>query len=500
MVYRESILLRKVGAWEKLREEAYIYELELPNLACVNWICRGSLAKKIELNYEAESKYSWREGRRKESTIVKVTALWVNPKKTIMALLIAKPKLVALFSRNETGRGWTGIPINRYDDDSSDIFDNLRVGSFLVTGETTYRGEECSVGFICNEPNLEDVERLVEALTEMNRKRYDRKHNSFDWGKEDTVESAGTVTLKEVLKQKVVFQKALRRFSWMKRKDRWVLLNSVKANLKMKKGAKFFTVKAKALDGKTYILKTTNLPDEEKALGYRDTSIYKIEFWLPFVYRAGRANFMNLTPAQRTEELVAIFLRTFHRLPNQNLTLQINRRKVVITRKQSIKGAQRHHLDGCLIALDSCIPKLRAYFLQGEPITPPPPKGGSLPRRRVLSKEAENLIEKGLNGTMRDLEGEFPFHLNLVYVERTRKWYLEIGGKKFYVKGGQVALKKIRSAIEGRAIVDRRKYGWQKRGTTLIMDRITELVGRKNALWIVLHVKRMGAMMKAIGK
>jgi len=100
---------------------------------------------------------------------------------------------------------------------------------------------------------------------------------------------------------------------------------------------------------------------------------------------------------------------------------------------------------------------------------------------------------------MRDLEGEFPFHLNIIFKENEKKWYLEVAGKEFYVKGGYNSLTKIKNAIKGTALIDHSKEGYDSHATKVIRGRLAELVGDAEAVQIILQVKKMGALMKAIG-
>ena len=117
--------------------------------------------------------------------------------------------------------------------------------------------------------------------------------------------------------------------------------------------------------------------------------------------------------------------------------------------------------------------------------------------KRGLSRKAMKMVEDGIDGTLKDLEGEFPFHLNIIYKEKERKWYVENSGKEYHIKGGQSSLAKIQSAINGSAIANDNRYGtsWDRNRTLLVKDRLAKLLGEKNAIEIVLNVKKFGAMM-----
>lgn len=503
MPYKDNIYLKPSIEWEKILQEAEIYELKLPKT--LDKIPEG---KEFERKTTTEEVHvpSYYSERERTTTVLEVTAVYTNPKNTVKALVCGKEKKVALFSRNGCCHGWTSLEVpDRYGDKTFDIFDQIKVGSFLVTRDRWWKTTDWELGFVSNEPTLENVKRILDNLLRMEKLK--NANRDFSWNKENLVESYGTVSLKDVLKQKAIFDLTLRRFKWNHRKARWDLWNSVKANLSMKNDGKTLTVKVKALDGETYYFKAPALktPTDEEELGWQEKSVYTLDWWLPFVYRKPNDRFFSYTKVDKTESLVKYLLSTFDKLPNYDLEIGMGKKRIKIERKRSSSGSKLNFLDGNLVAVTSCRVKMQEYFLHNKPILPQPPLSPSpqqlapsLPKKRVLSTEAMKLIQEGLNGKMRDLEGEFPFHLNLLYKEEERKWYMEIAGKEYYIKGGQTALKKIRSAIEGTARKDYDKYGSGSCQTRMIKDRIAELVGEKEALEIILQVKRMGAMMKAM--
>lgn len=473
--------------WDKVKAEADIYELVLPpNIE--------ALPKGQELEWKGieKGKDSWHSQR--TAKILEVIEVYSNPKGTIKVIIAGKNKEVAIISRDGGPNGFPCLSISRYSDKTSDIFDRIKKGTFIVTQPRYYKDDSQEVSFISNESKITDIVTMLETLDRMDIKHvYD---TDFKWQNEEQVKTEGTVSLNEVLFQEQIFLLALRRNKWVKKKGKWDLWNAVKAFLTIKKGREDYYVKAKALDGNTYELRCP-LNAGERHLGYNVESLFKMEYWVPFVYRKQDDQFLKLPKAQQTESLMAEkFLCIFYKLQDSDFDLTFNRKTVKITRKVGQKGMKYSYLDGKLTKADDITKKLSDYFILHIPLVEEVPDEEKIIQRRVLSAEATKLIDEGLNGVMRDLEGEFPFHLNVL--KKGTKWYLEIAGKEFYILGGYNELKRITSAIKGNAILDHSEDGYDARATKIIRKRLAVLVGDENALFIILQVKRMGAMMKAI--
>lgn len=483
-------------SWKELKEETQIYELQLPNFAQMKRLI-GKRLNWSSGNPKREERWSYRRTKDK-ALVLEVIGVWSNPKDTVKVIKAGDREHIALFSRNERPEGWTSLSYDRYSDHSSDLFENIKIGSFLITGQR-YSGEdetELEVYFISNEKNLKDVKGILEILSKMSKTK--AQYPNYRWKDEGRVKTYGTVNLSEVLLQEGIFRRRLRFFRWKERKEKWDLANQMKARATMSKKNDRLKVRVKALDGNIYRLDTPLLPKEEENLGWRSKSVFSLEYWRDFCYREPNDSFLRRTPKEQTESLVSYFLEIISKLSRSpEIKLGFNRRSVTITRKKTDKGSSLVYLDGKIVKADSVSKKLEDYFIRGTPITSL--KRGKKAQKQVMSKEAEKLIEKGLNGKLRDLEGELPFHLNVIYKPKLRKWYLEIAGKEFYIRGGYNNLKKVKTAIEGTGIVqNRRKLGYDSRGTKVIRHRLGELVGDKNALWIILHVKKMGALYKAM--
>lgn len=505
MVYGHSITLKKISKeeWDELKKSVEIYELLIPSSKKLKK--QNGIVESYRTKEEDTTRY-YRGSNRDKLFLLQVTDCWSNSKGTVKVIRAGKEH-TAVFARGDHIEGYTSLDTGDWGT-KSDVFDHIDRGTWLICPQM-YDGtdNEIELAFCTNEKTIDDVKKIIKNLYEMDEIRSNK--SDYNWKPEQIkIKCYGTLNLKEVLQQRLIFDLALRRFEWLHRKERWDLWNSVKANLSMKKGKTKFIVKVKtALDGNTWLFEAPATPIEEKVIGWKDESLYKLDWWLPFVYRKPNDNFFKKPKAEQTMELMGHFLQLVNKLPQDELKMGFNARMLVVTRKETSKGAVLNYLDGKLVAADSIKEKMKDYFVNKKPIVEEPQEtetnseDSARPKIRVLSIQAQRLIDEGLNGEMVDLEGRFPFHLNIIYKEDERKWYIECAGKLFYVKGGQTALKKIKSAITGTAVVDHNKYGyrWSRSRTRLIRDRLAELVGDKNALWITLNVKKMGALMKAIG-
>jgi len=491
--------------WNQLKEGVLIYELKIPAV---------STAKKYKAEVEEwailpkERQRSYYGSDKDNVMILRVSAAWSNAKGTVKVILAGKD-YTAVFSREKNVDGYIGIKTpSSYEKNSCDVFDHIDVGTWLVCPKK-YDGSayEMEVAFISNESSIDNVKEILETVWYMHRRH--SLNRSFQWEQEYQIESLGTITLKEVLLQKIVFNRTLRHFKWVKRKEQWDQWNSIKANISFVDNGTTFKTKVKALDGNTWSFESASkkvldrLPEEPLSF---DTGIYRKEWWVPFVYRKRGNRFLQQPNAEKTNQLMQYFLQAMHRLKAREVTFGFNKKTVIMTQKTTGNKARLFYLDGKIVKADNIREKVKDYFINSKPIVEEKVEvelsNGRSVARATLSVEAQKLIEEGLNGKMRDLEGEFPFHLNIIYKKEERKWYIECAGKLFYVKGGYGALKKIQSAARGTAVLDWDKYkdnAFGKSGTRVIRNRLAELVGPKDALWIVVNVKKMGALMKAIG-
>lgn len=484
-MYKQYIRLKRCNEeeWKKLVDSVKIYELHLPSSL-------EALPKAKEERWVAKEPIdNWHSEARAE--IYEIREVWSNPKGTVKLAVLGKEKMVILCSRNVQGEGFLGVDLDRYNNEPSDIFDNLKKGTKVIAVPKYHGSSSLDVAFISREKSLKDIKRMLDSLAEISLLR--SKYSNFKWKGEERLKSYGTVSLQEVLQQKEIFFRALRLNKWNKRKTRWDLWNAVKARVNLSKTSKLFKAKVSALDGNTYSLEAP-IVKEQKEISWHDEDLYSLDFWLYFVFREITDSFNSLGKEAKRRQLMAHFLGIVYKIPKASFILGVNKKKVKVERKIAKSGAVLNYLNGVLVKGDSLTSKIEDYFLLGKPIVPK--ISGNKSRKKIISQEAQKLIEEGLNGILIDLEGELPFHLNTIYKER--KWYLEIAGKEYYVKGGYNSLSKVKSAIEGKAILSEEEIGERRRGTNLIRRRLAELVGEKNALEIILAVKKMGALISAI--
>jgi len=479
-MYRKTItFVDKETNWETLRKEVEIYEINLPK----NF---NSIPAGKETIWNSKFLSIRNLVRREKIKIREVSAVFTNPKNTVKVVIAGKDKKLLVFSRSAKVHGWLGLYYGDWRTENEkvpDVFDNLKKGTWILTlnEEHHYWGE--AVLFISNE-TLKDVLKMLDIMWNMYGVK--NKYSEFVWKAENKVPTSGTVALKEVLKQEKIFFHKLRYFKWLKRKERWDLKNEIKRNLILKKTDKKLLVDMKTVDGSHYKLEvqiepTTLMP----------ASFSSKESWTNFVYLNPGSSFKLRSQLQKEQLILSSFCHEINRITVGKFTISRNGKKIEVERTTTKNGSVLNYLNGKTVAGNSVFKKIEDYWLFNKPISPPK-------RRKAFSLEAERLLEEGLNGTIRDLEGEFPFHLNVLYKENERKWYLEIAGKEYYIKGGYNALNKVKSAIEGKAITDKIVEGYDPRATKVIRHRLAQLVGEKKALHIILQVKKMGALLKAM--
>jgi hypothetical protein len=482
----ENFYLKKATEWEKIVEEAKIYELSLPkDLSKIPDGQVGTWTAKA-------TEHRW---ILREAIILEITKVWSNPNGTIKAIVAGNKDMkgVALVNKNFSPSGFNYIrcPERFGNNPYSDVFDNLKEGNFLVV-RMGYGSFE--VLFASAENDINKVFQLLDVMEKV-RVICSEKYHRFKWDMKKThLYTEGTVSLKDVLIHEKKINSLLKYFKWKEKKDSWELQQRVKKYMKIRDTKTFLEVDIKCPfdDNRYYVRLPKKLRGEEKKEWHGELSVFDKRYWVRFVEREN-THLMQYTRAERTKILLSEnLLNLLKRLPREDITLAFNSQKAIVKRKETKNKAILTYVNGVLVPKEDLANKLFNFFISKAPITP------KVTSKRTLSKEAMELIEKGLNGFMRDLEGDFPFHLEVIYKEKEKKWYLSVAGREFYIKGGYNALKKVKSALEGRAIGTHEKYGWGKQQTLLIRDRIAELVGKENATWIVLEVKKMGALMRAI--
>lgn len=492
-----NLVKRTDQQWEDLRENVVIYELLVPVIALVKSL-KGKTHRWVKKERDPDNTRYY--GRQKERVLLmQVSGCWENPKGTIKVIM-AGEGYSAVFSRDGRVAGYAGLTVERYGGVGQDSYQGIKMGTWIACPENdNENSSEYETAFVMNGTEAEAV-KVLEALYEMDATR--EKFSYFKWENEQfRTKSNGTVYFEDVMAQKVIFDHSLRKFKWDLRKRRWDLMNALKARLTMKTENDRFKVTLNSLDKNTYGFECD--PKEkvtEIQIGYHETSVYGVDYWLNFVYYDKDDSFFSKPAEDQTRSLLGLLINARNKVTTGDILIRMNSNSVVLSRKETGSGATLNYVNGQIMKDDDIYEKIVAYFLEGKTLFIQRKTATGTVSRPAISEEAQKIIDEGLNGEMEDLEGKLPFHLNLEL--KDRKWFVESNGKLYYIKGGMTALSKIQSAIRGTAVIDHDKYSWReggRSGTRVIKDRLAELVGEKDALEIVLNIKRMGAMMKIMG-
>lgn len=504
-MYRHDVVLERLN-WEKVKKEAELYELQLPKDL-------SKIPKGVEEEWKKTLKTSssWRSSEYNIS-LIEVTEVFQNQRQTIK-IMVAGDHRLCMFPRHAGASGWLGIEPKR--DENFDLFANIKKGTWLIA-QPPWRHESSrlSVNFIVNDTK-DNVLKMLEAIFHIYSLQ--DKFSYFHWTNEQTqIPTWSTVTFQEVMQKRMVFDKALRKFRWYHRKKLWDKDNAEKKNLRFKKTKTSMVVQVKGLDGATYKVNIPKLPTENSTTSvkarryssYRDTQTLEKEHWSKFCWRDPdeEGNFLSQPKLQLGNALTEEMFGLLSALPNTSMMLSRNKRSVRVTRKVSTSGASLNYLDGKIVADVEVKHKIRDWFLKGIPVIASSAQAIQTQTNQQMQNQiqqkptgktfAQKLEAEGLNGEIRDLEGRFPFHLNIL--KKDRKWYIEIAGQEYHVPGGITALRKIKSAIEGTAVIDHDELGYERRATRVVRKRLGELIGQDEALKVVIQVKQMGAMFNAM--
>jgi len=331
MYYTTNIKTLTTETWNKIREHVSIYELNLPasNKLVVPegkediWV---STKKRNGSYYYDEDKLY----------IVEVTKCWTNPKNTIKVVIFGKRDnaYVTVLSRRHPVRGFKNLRVDRYSGENQDVFDNIKVGSWLVCLNKSYNTNGLGDPAFLMNSTLDEVKEAIEGAVEIDKIR-SRAGSYVDWRERDyVVPNNGTVHLSDVKATILRCKRAVRRFLWIARKRKWDLKNAVKDKLKMTYNNRFKVV-AKGLDGNIWHLDAPlepNLKIRERFSGY--DSIYKLDFWLPFVYQPKYRGSNS-----KTETFITMLLSTCKGLPEDSFTIGMNKKRIHFERKETSGGA-----------------------------------------------------------------------------------------------------------------------------------------------------------------
>ncbi len=483
--------------WNQLREEWKIYEILVPRFSKLKR--KSKLARRKVWNAKkkpTDRAWSWYGRHHGSAFLLQVKEIWINPKANIKIIIAGEHRdYYSILTTQARGIGFCDLE----QDEHPNIFNNIKIGTWLIAPKNRWNPpSSLNVAFITDEPQEKKVREMLDDLEKIRAIQEKYSDLVADWHEFTSLVTDGKVTYQEICDFKTSFFIELRKSKWKERKDRWDHQCALNNKISMTDNGTIWRMEVKgAVDGNNWILEGPSAH-----LGIAAAEIYLKDFWTPMVYFDKKRGYMWLKKATAQEQSEYLFNHIFSAILRNEMrectwVFQVNKRKVTVTRKETKNGSQLHYLNGELMKWNSLRNIMESYLLKGRALPVTVTKKGRKKKTKMLSEEAQGLIDKGLNGKIQDLEGTFPFHLNIIYLNK--KWFIEIGGKKFYIKGGYLSLKKVQSAIEGTAIVKGRpRYGYNRYDSTVILNRLAKVMGRKDALWIILKVKKLGALMKAI--
>jgi len=479
----ENFIKREKTEWEDLRENMRIYELELPLFEELDKY------KGTEKTIALQSTTWNSQIRVRYFQIMQISKIFINPKGTIkVAIAGDKYSLLVIPNIRLNGFSFLYLP-NRSSPE-------IKEGLWVITeekdlwGHKEYRKQR-TLSFFSDEEKIEKIEALMQKLHELYEVNDKYKYKE---GVKNDLETDGVIRLSDVLNFEKIFLDSITEVRFKEILEKWKKEILIRDRVSISIKDKNWKVLIKTEQPKfTYLFQTT-----EKIANETPSIPTEISNYLGFVYEDASGNYGRLPTRERILQQLLEFAKG---MKEGTAIIGVDKKKVRFSKRETSSHAKLNYLNNTLVKEEDLESKLQNYLFLNLPLFPKPV---TTTVKKTLSKEALKLIDEGLVGEMKDLEGRFPFHLNLIYKEQKRKWYIECDGKEYYVRGGVTALKKIKSAIEGKALIHNwDKYSWEeggRSGTRLIKDRIAELVGQKNALKIVLTVKKMGALSKLMGE
>ena len=476
--------------WKDLRDNVSIYEVELPTFEEVSKLS-GTFTQWSFESEEAASKHYYYGNSFSSARLAQILKVYSNPKGTVKVVVLAG-QMVALVSRDSTITGFSSV-------ETGDAvgFGILKEGYWAVLGKSYYDNDK-ELSIVSSDISDLDVGRSLNVLSNIAKIYGDC--NSYSWGHgERGLRSNGIISLQEVRAFRTNFLIALRRVHWTDWLEKMQILLEIRDKVTITDDAKRWKIKMDAVDGKVYSYECNTAI---RTWGKDDFGIYDPHHWLSFVSLKHSDNRQGIPASELLVRKLIQEMLNEDEKRQEPKTIEANGRTLTFSIERTAKNAKMCYLNGILTKNDDLYQKAEDFMLNGTPIVPTRAEAettvGAV--RTGLSKEAQRMIDTGLNGTMNDLEGELPFHLNLIY--REKKWYIEVAGKEYYVPGGMSALQKVKSAVKGTAVIERERYNWEeggRNGTRLIRDRLAELIGEDNALDVILTVKKMGALYKVMG-
>ena len=220
------------------------------------------------------------------------------------------------------------------------------------------------------------------------------------------------------------------------------------------------------------------------------------EMFLPVIYcHRKEAVYKQYIDVMRTiGEIVSALMRQH---PEGEITIGKDGRKITlgweVKQRKDGTTAVFYFLNGRRVKNDYAWKTVYSYIEDNVPIDwdEIEVKRVSKTGKRELSPKARVILEEGIRGEIRDEEGTFPFHLTVK--RKNDKWYLVIGGKEIYIKGGFSVIERLDNMATGKAL-----YWEDRQKTSSFYKKLKEIVGKETAKEIIKTIKETAILWGAV--
>ena len=301
----------------------------------------------------------------------------------------------------------------------------------------------------------------------------------------------GRITLEEFRKHLKKNQEVLKECERLEKEEERKRIKALNENIEfveeIYEDKEILKITIKALDGHTYKLELKNL---RRGIAPK--------YFEEMVYRHRYALMSYPLEKIKEETLMKDFYSFIEMLiddTDEPIVIQVDRRKPLTLSHKKVKTRNveytLYYINGVKIPRGSLLQILMDYFIFKKDLPKPKPK--SRKKKDFLTSKERELIMNGISGTLSDLEGEIP--INIGVEKEGQKWFLVIGEKKIYIKGGLATIESIKNVLEGKA----NRYN-ARHSTEELFYRLTRVIDEKTALEIISTAKEIGLMVKALTK
>jgi len=441
---------------EELKEELLLYDFQIDEREL------ESLLENVEDPVMVIRTTNWYLGDLKVERVLRVypslsgrVKLVVLPKNRVSLMgsgLVSSPS----YWEGVIWKGWLS---------DSDIPARVREGSFLISDSSG------RILFLMDTTDEKEVKEMVETIKycQSLSKEYSKLPELNLWRNDWRLKTKGTITPTEVRDLKERLEGLVEKGLAEEEKEAKRLEELLRTKVKVRKeGDLVVTEIEDALDGHNYIFKTE---------GELPRSFLKEQV---FLHRT------SLTNKKQIEENKLFPERMWWYLERQDsFVMGVDGRTVKVEKTKNRVGSTIWRING-KITKGKYLRETLKSFLYGNPEALK-----EKATRTGLSSEAKGYLESGIEGEIRDLEGQFPFTLQ--FRLEKKKWYLVVGGKEYYLKGGLGMIRKIKSVITGTTNSSEKAYSSME-----FYNRLGKVIGKKDALEIVKLIKAMGTLKRSL--